>query len=140
LKASFLLHAHPAIALCAANTQVMVPAEQLSTPKSRGSLFTPRILAQRNRFPPIRIRTLSVSELLTGENQVSAQKRHATISKVVHKEGKNSQQASADMDKYTEHYFRRTSLCCRAHRCPTVQANFYFLFPIYYCSIFRAKS
>jgi hypothetical protein len=40
LKASFLVAAPPAIALCAAKTQGRAPAEQLSPPKSRGSLCT----------------------------------------------------------------------------------------------------
>ncbi len=40
LKASFLVAEPPAIALCAAKTQGRAPAEQLSPPKSRGSLCT----------------------------------------------------------------------------------------------------
>jgi hypothetical protein len=39
-QSSFLLPAPPAIALCAAKTQGRDPAEQLSPPKSRGSLCT----------------------------------------------------------------------------------------------------
>jgi hypothetical protein len=47
LKASFLLAAPPAIALCAAKTQGREPAEQLSPPKSRDRLC-PRSAALPN--------------------------------------------------------------------------------------------
>jgi hypothetical protein len=50
LKSSLLLPAPPAIALCTAKTQGRAPAEQLSPPKSLGSLCTRSAAFQRNHF------------------------------------------------------------------------------------------